>query len=89
MINAAGRPASAPVIEPFVSLVGGKRWRERLAEIRDLAAAGPRASQAIRQRHVLELAWRSFGVSPAPAASVTEALLGAIASRNRADRRAT
>jgi hypothetical protein len=72
-------PPFAPVIEPFVSLVGGKRWRERLAEIRDLAAAGPRASQAIRQRHVLELSLEKLRRQPDVPPSVTEALLGDIA----------
>ena len=72
-------PPFAPVIEPFVSLVGGKRWRERLAEIRDLAAAGPRASQAIRQRHVLELSLEKLRRQPDAPPSVTEALLGDIA----------
>jgi hypothetical protein len=70
---------SAPVLEPFVTLVGAKRWRERLAEIRDLAAAGPRASQAIRQRHVLELSLEKLRRQPGAPQSVTEALLGGIA----------
>jgi hypothetical protein len=72
-------PPSTPVIESFVSLVGGKRWRERLSEIRDLAAAGPRASQAIRQRHVLELSLEKLRRQPGAPPSVTEALLGSIA----------
>nr|WP_294513552.1 hypothetical protein [uncultured Rhodopila sp.] len=72
-------PPFAPMIEPFVSLVGGKRWRERLAEIRDLAAAGPRASQAIRQRHILELSLEKLRRQPDAPPSVTEALLGDIA----------
>ena len=39
----------------FVALVGERQWTERLVEIRDLAASGPRAGQAIRQRHGVEL----------------------------------
>jgi hypothetical protein len=72
-------PPSAPVLEPFVRLVGAKRWRERLTEIRDLAAAGPRASQAIRQRHVLELSLEKLRRQPGAPPSATEALLGGIA----------
>ena len=72
-------PPHAPVLDPFVSLVGAKRWRERLAEIRDLAAAGPRASQAIRQRHVLELSLEKLRRQPGAQPSVTESLLGGIA----------
>jgi hypothetical protein len=50
-----------------------------LAEIRDLAAAGPRASQAIRQRHVLELSLEKLRRQPGNRPSVTETLLGSIA----------
>jgi hypothetical protein len=71
-------PASLQ-LERFVDLIGGKRWRERLVEIRDLAAAGPRASQAIRQRHVLELSIEKLRRQPAAQPSTTEALLGNIA----------
>jgi hypothetical protein len=68
-----------PKLEPFVALVGKKRWHERLGEIRDLAAAGPRASQAIRQRHVLELSVEKLRRQPDARASTTERLLGLIA----------
>ncbi|MDR3538188.1 MAG: hypothetical protein P4L71_16965 [Acetobacteraceae bacterium] len=58
-------------LEAFVALAGVRAWRTRLAEIRDLAAAGPRAGQAIRERHAAELAierLRSAGTrAPAPA----------------------
>jgi hypothetical protein len=43
-------------LDAFVALAGARVWRNRLAEIRDLAAAGPRAGQAIRERHAAELA---------------------------------
>jgi hypothetical protein len=73
--------ATAPRrIDPFVDLIGGKRWRERIGEIRDLAASGPRAGQAMRQRHVLELSIEKLRRHPDGAASVTEALLGSIAA---------
>jgi hypothetical protein len=72
----------APVpstLDPFFTLVGDKRWRQRLSEIRDLAAAGPRAGQAIRQRHVLELSLEKLRRQPDAPMSVTETLLEAIA----------
>jgi hypothetical protein len=78
MSIALKNPASLQ-LERFVDLIGGKRWRERLGEIRDLAAAGPRASQAIRQRHVLELSIEKLRRQPAAQPSKTEALLGGIA----------
>jgi hypothetical protein len=43
-------------LDAFVTLAGARVWRSRLNEIRDLAAAGPRAGQAIRERHAVELA---------------------------------
>jgi hypothetical protein len=42
-------------LDAFVALAGARLWRERLAEIRDLAASGPRSGQAIRERHGAEL----------------------------------
>src|SRR5208337_1293965 len=72
--------SAASGLDPFVDLVGVRRWRQRLGEIRDLAAAGRRASQAIRQRHVLELSLERLRRQPATQPSVTEALLGRIAS---------
>jgi hypothetical protein len=42
-------------VDSFVALVGRPRWLARLSEISDLAASGPRAGQAIRQRHGIEL----------------------------------
>jgi hypothetical protein len=66
-------------LDPFVSLVGLDRWLSRLSEIRDLAASGPRAGQAIRQRHGVELSLeklrRPSGVKP----SAADVLLGRIA----------
>jgi hypothetical protein len=58
-------------LDAFVALAGARVWRTRLSEVRDLAAAGPRAGQAIRERHAAELAierLRSAGTRPpAPA----------------------
>src|SRR4051812_15133917 len=72
--------APAPsTLDPFVTLIGDKRWRQRLAEIRDLAAPGPRAGQAIRQRHVLELSLERLHRQPDAPMSATETLLEAIA----------
>ncbi len=55
MMLAPPESASPSPIEPFIALIGRKRWAQRLTEIRDLSAAGPRAGQAIRQRHAIEL----------------------------------
>jgi hypothetical protein len=57
-VETSERSLTAPFadLEPFLALVGGKRWLERMAEIRGLAALGPRAGQAVRQRHAVELA---------------------------------
>lgn len=74
----ANAPAPSP-LDSFVALAGEKRWRQRLAEVRALAAAGPRAGQAIRQRHVLELSLEKLRRQPDAPMSATEALLEAIA----------
>jgi hypothetical protein len=65
--------------EAFIRLIGAQRWRERVSEIRDLAAAGPRAGQAIRQRHALELIVEKLRRPRNSPLSVTEALLAQIA----------
>jgi hypothetical protein len=66
-------------LTPFLGLVGLKRWQQRMSEIRNLAASGMRAGQAIRQRHGVELSLEKLrhhrGVIP----SVAELLLGKIA----------
>jgi len=49
-------PAAIVAAKAFVALSGDRRWSARMAEIQDLAASGPRAGQAIRQRHAVELA---------------------------------
>jgi hypothetical protein len=49
-------PAAIVAAKAFVALSGDRRWATRMAEIQDLAASGPRAGQAIRQRHAIELA---------------------------------
>ena len=45
-----------PALDAFVALAGVRLWTARMAEIGRRAACGPRAGQAIRQRHALELA---------------------------------
>lgn len=42
-------------LEAFVTLVGRPRWSRRIAEIRNRTTGGPRAGQALRQRHAIEL----------------------------------
>jgi hypothetical protein len=66
-------------LSPFFALVG-RRWQHRLAEIRDLAASGPRAGQALRQRHGIELTLEKCRRHPVARPSPTEALLGDIAT---------
>jgi hypothetical protein len=39
--------------EPLIRLIGTDLWKQRMTEIRDLAASGPRAGVAIRQHHSL------------------------------------
>ncbi len=48
-------PADPRDLLAFVELAGAAAWVRRLAEIRDRAAAGPRAGLAMRQRHAIEL----------------------------------
>src|SRR3954452_7098822 len=67
-------------LAPFIALVGEQRWRSRLAEIRDLAASGRRAGQAVRQRHGVELILEKLRRDPGAMASATEALLGQYAT---------
>ena len=63
----------------FVALVGLKRWQQRLSEIRDLAASGVRAGQAIRQRHGVELSLEKLRRRSNAVPSMAEVLLGRIA----------
>jgi len=48
-------PSDPRLRDAFIALVGEQFWEMRLAEICRRAAAGPRAGQAIRQRHAIEL----------------------------------
>ena len=49
-------PYDPPALDAFVALTGARLWTARMAELGRSAASGPRAGQAIRQRHALELA---------------------------------
>lgn len=42
-------------LSAFIALIGAKAWRDRMTEIRDLAASGRRSGVAVRQRHSIEL----------------------------------
>lgn len=78
-MNLVLQRAASASIDPFLSMIGMKRWASRLTEIRDLAASGPRAGQAIRQRHAIELTIEKLrGARQAPL-TVTERLLQSIA----------
>ncbi len=49
-------PFNPRTLESFIALVGTRAWAARMLEIGRRAASGPRAGQAARQRHALELA---------------------------------
>lgn len=51
-----------------------------MAEIRDVSALGPRARQAIRQRHGVELSLEKLRRQPGATPSIAEVLLGRIAA---------
>ncbi len=67
-------------LSPLMALIGARRWRDRLTEIRDLAASGRRAGQALRQRHGVELTLEKLRRDPGAMPSTTEALLGQYAA---------
>ena len=69
-----------PGLNSFLGLVGARRWHDRLTEIRDLAASGARAGQAIRQRHGVELSLDKHIRQPGLKPSVAEVRLGSIAA---------
>jgi hypothetical protein len=71
-LNSAG-------LAPLITLVGAQFWKERLGEIRDLVASGPRAGQALRQRHCIELSLDKLRRNSGARLSVTE-MLGQIAA---------
>ncbi|MGH7042526.1 MAG: hypothetical protein ACREFY_10385 [Acetobacteraceae bacterium] len=57
--RAAADPATADprtAARAFITLAGVRRWVARQGEIAHHAATGPRAGQAVRQRHVIERA---------------------------------
>jgi hypothetical protein len=49
-------PYDPRMLDAFVALADTRAWAARIAEINVRAACGPRAGQAVRQRHALELA---------------------------------
>ena len=60
-------PYDPQALDAFVALAGERRWPARIAEIGRRASSGPRAGQATRQRHALELAIeRLRGTLPRP-----------------------
>jgi hypothetical protein len=67
-------------LESFLALVGKQRWLARLNEISDLAATGPRAGQAIRQRHGIELSLERLRRRQAAKPTTAERQLGRIAA---------
>jgi hypothetical protein len=69
-----------PRLDPFLSLLGLRRWQARLTEIRDLAASGPRAGQAVRQRHGVELTLEKMRRQSDAQPSAADILLSRIAA---------
>jgi hypothetical protein len=69
-----------PGLGRFLGLVGTRRWLVRQTEIRDLAASGPRAGQAVRQRHGVELSLDRLRRQPDARPSAADLLLGRIAA---------
>ncbi len=78
MLSQSARPP--PKLEPFLALVGNRRWKTRLAEIRELTGSGPRSGQAIRQRHGVELSLDRLRRLPGCQLSAADLLLGRIAA---------
>ena len=78
----AARPANPDYsrLNGFLALPGGPRWQARLSEIRDLAASGRRAGQAVRQRHAVELSLEKVRRQPDAPRSVADRLLTRIAA---------
>src|SRR6201999_3960840 len=76
----SSKDLSTSRVAPLITLIGVRYWKERLAEIRDLAASGPRAGQALRQRHCIELSLNKLYRNSEARLSPTEALLGQIAA---------
>jgi len=76
-------PFDPRALDAFVALVGARVWSARMAEIAQFARSGPRAGQAIRQRHALELAierLRGVLIRPATTAERHAARLAAAAA---------
>ena len=69
-----------PRLDRFLSLLGPRRWQARLTEIRGLAASGPRAGQAVRQRHGVELSLEKVRRQPDAPPSAADILLSRIAA---------
>jgi hypothetical protein len=80
MLAQSANPGSAG-LDAFLSLAGDRLWPARLKEIRDQAASGPRARQAILQRHGVELSLEKLRRQPGAKLSATELLLGRIAEQ--------
>jgi hypothetical protein len=70
-------------LESFLALVGMQRWLARLNEISDLAASGPRAGQAIRQRHGIELSLEKLRRRPTAKPPAAERTLGQTAAERK------
>lgn len=79
MVTTLTRPDTSG-LSGFFALVGERRWRDRIDEIRDLAGAGRRAGLATRQRYGVELSLEKFRRQPDADGSAADGLLRDIAS---------
>ena len=80
-------PASPRDLEAFIDLIGRKPWTRRQEAIRDRATTGPRAGQAMRQRHAIELTierLRQPTRSPSPPEAMIAGFAAATARLSRA-----
>ena len=75
-------PSVTPLraLDDFVSLAGPDAWAARLAEIGHHAASGPRAGQAVRQHHAIELIIERLRRQPHRAPSAAEQRIAALAA---------
>lgn len=72
-------PASSRDLEAFIDLIGRKIWTRRQEAIRDRATSGPRAGQAMRQRHAIELTIERLR-APTRAPNPPEAMIAGFAA---------
>ncbi len=68
------------ILDRFIQLAGPPLWADRLADLGRQGSAGPRASQALRQRHAIELTLERLRRQPGRALSAIEQQVADLAS---------